>query len=392
MVSPAVYQSYYAQVDSRRPRLVLYLSALALVAFIVWSMFAELDEVAVGQGKVTPSSREQVIQTLEAGRLAERYVREGDIVEADQKLALLDSTQAQASVDEAKARIAGLSARAARIRAEIDGQASVTFSPELNANSEVVRREQELFATNRRTFQENMANMQQQRQLADRELQITKPLFATGAATEVEVLRLKQRLAELTTKTEAMRSEYFVNLNNDLAKTMSDLEPLLKVTEGRADQLRRTLITSPAHGIVKDIRVTTIGGVLPAGGILMKIVPLDDQLRVETRINPRDIAFIHPGQEATVKITAYDSAIYGSLKAKVDRISPDTIEDEIDRRIVYYRVYVLTDNAYLETKDGKRHPIMPGMVTTTEIKTGNKTVFQYLIKPFNRAREALRER
>jgi len=392
MVSPAVYQSYYAQVDSRRPRLVLYLSALALVAFIVWSMFAELDEVAVGQGKVTPSSREQVIQTLEAGRLAERYVREGDIVEADQKLALLDSTQAQASVDEAKARIAGLSARAARIRAEIDGQASVTFPPELNANAEVVRRERELFTTNRRAFQENMANMRQQLQLADRELQIAKPLLATGAATEVEVLRLKQRLAELTTKTEAMRSEYFVNLNNDLAKTMSDLEPLIEITEGRADQLRRTLITSPAHGIVKDIRVTTIGGVLPAGGILMKIVPLDDQLRVETRINPRDIAFIHPGQEATVKITAYDSAIYGSLKAKVDRISPDTIEDEIDRRIVYYRVYVLTDNAYLETKDGKRHPIMPGMVTTTEIKTGNKTVFQYLIKPFNRAREALRER
>ena len=391
MANPVVYQSH-AQVDSRRPRLVLYLSTFAVVAFIAWSVFAKLDEVAVGQGKVTPSSREQVIQTLEPGRLAELYVREGNIVRVGQKLALLDSTQAQASVDEAKARIASLVARAARIRAEIDGQASITFPEGLDVNSEVVRRERELFTTNRRAFQENMANMRQQLQLADRELQIAKPLLATGAATEIEILRLKQRLAELTTRTEAMRSEYFVNLNNDLAKTMSDLEPLIEITEGRADQLRRTLIVSPARGVVKDIRVTTIGGVLPAGGILMKIVPLDDQLRVETRINPRDIAFIHPGQEATVKITAYDSAIYGSLKAKVDRISPDTIEDEIDRRIVYYRVYVLTDNAYLETKDGKRHPIMPGMVTTTEIKTGNKTVFQYLIKPLNRAREALRER
>jgi adhesin transport system membrane fusion protein len=124
----------------------------------------------------------------------------------------------------------------------------------------------------------------------------------------------------------------------------------------------------------------------------MKIVPLDDQLLIETRINPRDIAFIHPGQAATVKVTAYDSSIYGSLKAKVNLISADTIEDDVDRRIFYYRVYVLTDQAYLETKDGKRHPIMPGMVTTTEIKTSSKTVLQYLIKPLNRAREALRER
>jgi len=391
MASPVIYQSY-AQVDSHRPRLVLYLSAFAISVFIAWSMFAELDEVAVGQGKVTPSSHEQVIQSLEPGRLAELYVHEGDIVEAGEKLALLDSTQVQASVDEAKARIAGLSARAARIRAEIDERASVTFPEDLDAHSEVVQREQELFTTNRRAFQDNMANMQQQKQLAERELQIARPLLKTGATTEIEILRLKQRLSELTTKLDAMRSEYFVNLNNDLAKTMSELEPLLKVSEGRTDQLRRTLITSPAHGVIKDVRVTTVGGVLPGGGVLMKIVPLNDQLLIETRLNPRDIAFIHPGQEATVKVTAYDSAIYGSLKAKVEQISPDTIEDEIDRRIVYYRVYVLTDNAYLETKDGKRHPIMPGMVTTTEIKTGAKTVFQYLIKPFNRAREALRER
>jgi adhesin transport system membrane fusion protein len=237
-----------------------------------------------------------------------------------------------------------------------------------------------------------MANMRQQQQLAARELQIAKPLLNTGASTETEILRLQQRLAELTTKVEAMRSEYFVNLKNDLSKTMSELDPLLKVAEGRKDQLQRTLITSPVHGVVEDIHVTTIGGVVSSGGILMKIVPLDDKLLVETRINPRDIAFIHPGQEAVVKVTAYDSSIYGSLKSRVESISSDTLADEVDRRIVYYRVYVLTDQAYLETRDGKRHPIMPGMVTTTEIRTGAKTVFTYLIKPLNRAREALRER
>lgn len=391
MASPVVYQSF-DQVDSRKPRIVLYLTAFAIFTFIIWAKFAVLDEVATGQGKVTPSTREQVIQSLEPGILSELYVREGDIVDAGQKLALLDSTQVQSSVDEALVRIASLRARSARLRAEINDQDTIEFPTDLNPESQVVQREQELFTANRRAFKENVANLEQQLKLAERELQIATPLLKTGAATEVEILRLKQRSAELTTRLEATRSEYYVGLKNDFTKTMSELEPLLKVTEGRTDQLRRTTITSPARGVVKDIRVTTIGGVVTGGGILMKIVPLDDQLLIETRLNPRDIAFIHPGQSATVKITAYDSAIYGSLSAKVDRISPDTIEDEVDRRILYYRVYVLTDKSYLETKDGKQHPIMPGMVTTTEIKTGAKTVFDYLIKPLNRAAEALRER
>jgi len=391
MATPVIYQSY-AHVDSRRPRFILFLCVFGFCAFLIWAFFAQLDEVASGPGKVTPSSKEQNIQTLEPGRLAELYVREGDIVEVGQKLALLDSTQAQASVGEAQARVAGLRARAARLDAERKEHSTITFPSDLDPNSEVVRREREQFATDRSAFQKNIANMQEQQQLAARQLEIAKPLLETGAATEIEVLRLQSQVADLTTKIQAMRSEYFVNLNNDYDKTMSELEPLLKVAEGRKDLMSRTTITSPAHGVVKDIRVTTIGGVVPSGGVLMQIVPLDDKLLVETKINPRDIAFIHPGQEATVKISAYDSSIYGSLDGKVDQISADTIMDDVDRRIVYYRVYVLTDHAYLETKDGKRHPIMPGMVTTTEIRTGGKTVFEYLIQPLNRAREALRER
>src|SRR5690606_20986613 len=171
-------------------------------------------------------------------------------------------------------------------------------------------------------------------------------------------------------KIAATRSEYYVALKADYSKTMAELEPLLKISEGRADQLRRTTIVSPTRGIVKDIRVSTIGGVVSPGGILMEIVPLEDQLLIEAKISPRDIAFIHPQQDATVKITAYDSSIYGTLSAKVDRISPDTIEDQVDKRIYYYRIYVLTDRAYLETENGKQYAIMPGMVATVEIRTG----------------------
>ncbi|WP_051384299.1 HlyD family efflux transporter periplasmic adaptor subunit [Nitratidesulfovibrio termitidis] len=377
---------------SRSSSLLLGLIVMAVTAFVIWAAFAQLDEVAVGEGKVTPASKGQIIQSFEGGILSELPVREGDIVEVGQKIATLDPVQARASMEEALARIAALQARAARLQAEMDGQSSITFPADIAGDISVVERERELFIANRAAFFENVTNLRTQLRLADDELKISVPLLRTGAANEVEVLRLRQKVAEFTAKLAATQNEYQVALKADYAKTMADLEPLLKIREGRADQLRRTVLTSPTRGVVKDIRISTIGGVVGSGGVLMEIVPLGDQLLIEARVSPRDIAFIHPGQEATVKITAYDSAIYGTLPATVERVSPDTIEDQVDRRVYYYRVYVLTSQAYLETKDGKRHPIMPGMVTTTEIRTGKKTVLEYLLKPLRRASEALRER
>ncbi|WP_247309582.1 HlyD family efflux transporter periplasmic adaptor subunit [Ralstonia pseudosolanacearum] len=378
--------------EALRARAILWLICAAIAVFLVWAAFAGLDEVAIGEGKVTPASKGQVIQSLEGGIVSDLAVREGDVVEAGQKLATLDPVLARSSMEEALERISALQARAARLRAEMDELPEVIFPPELAREKAVTDRERQLFAANRRAFRENVANLREQLRLAEDELKIAMPLLRTGATNEVEILRLKQRAAEFATKLAATQSEYYVALKADYATTMADLGPLLKVREGRADQLRRTVITSPARGIVKDIRVSTIGGVVGAGGVLMEIVPLDDQLLIEARLSPRDIAFIHPGQEATVKITAFESSIYGSLPAKVERISPDTIEDQVDRRVYYYRVYALTQHAYLETKDGKRHPILPGMVATTEIRTGRRTVLDYLIKPLNRAAEALRER
>ena len=376
---------------ARSARALLWLTMSVIVVFLVWSAFASLDEVAIGQGKVAPSSKEKIIQSLEAGILTELSVREGDIVEEGQKLATLHAAQAQSSVDEATARIASLQARAARLTAEMNEKTEVTFPSDLHDQA-LIDRERELFLTNRRAFKENVKNLDEQLTLAKKELQLAIPLLKTGAANEVEVLRLRQKVAELNTRLEATRSEYVVGLKTEFSKTMAEIYPLVKVREGRADQLARTVLTSPSRGIVKDIRVNTIGGVVSAGGVLMEIVPLDDKLLIEARLSPRDIAFIHPGQDANVKITAYEPSIYGSLTAKVDRISPDTIEDEVDRRVYYYRAYVLTDYSYLETKDGRRHPILPGMIATTEIRTGKRTVLEYLIKPLNRAGEALRER
>ncbi|CAM1654900.1 HlyD family efflux transporter periplasmic adaptor subunit [Bartonella sp. W8122] len=377
---------------NRRAHVILWVIIAMILIFMVWSYFAVLNEVAIGEGKVMPASKGQIIQNLEGGILAELMVREGDEVKEGQILASLDPAKAKSNVDETLAKIVALKARAARLDAEMNNQEKINYPQDIRQQKEVIDRETQLFYTNRQAFKENVLNLTEQVKLAENQVEIAKPLLKTGAASEVEVLKLQQNAAELSSRLAATKNEYYVALRGDFTKTMADLEPLLKAREGLADQLTRTVIRAPTRGIVKDIRVTTIGGVVAPGGTLMEIVPLGDQLLIEAKLNPRDIAFIHKDQKANVKITAYDSAIYGSLPGHVQMVSPDSIEDDVDKRVYYYRAYILTDHSYLETKDGKKHQIIPGMVATAEISTGEKTVLDYLIKPLNRAKEALRER
>lgn len=221
---------------------------------------------------------------------------------------------------------------------------------------------------------------------------MTKPLIARGAAGEVEVIRLERQAAELRGKMDEARNQYAVRAREEQVKNDADLDAQLQVMAGKADQVQRASLFSPVRGVVKDIQVNTVGGVLQPGGKLMEIVPLEDQLLIESRINPRDIAYIRPGLPATVKITAYDTSIYGDLKGTVEVVSPDTLQDEVRRDQFYYRVYVRTQQAELVNKQGKRFPIMPGMIANVEIKTGQKSVLDYLIKPLNKMKEALRER
>ena len=386
------FSIYLNDKSDRRSHVLLLTVIVAICVFIGWAYFAVLDEVAVGDGKVIPSSKEQVIQSLEGGIVSEMFVRDGDIVEQGQELAVLDQSVVKSTVEEVASKISVLQARAARLRAEMEDKEDVAFPADSELDQTIKDREMELFHANRDAFQQNRDSLQEQLDLAQKELTIVTPLLKRGAANEIEVLKLQQRVAELDAKLKSLGSEYYVQLKKDYSDTMGELEPLLKVREGRADQLRRTVITSPTRGIVKEVAVSTIGGVVGPGGIVMQIIPLDDQLLIEAQLSPRDIAFIHPDQKAIIKITAYDYAIYGTLQGRVERISPDTIEDKVERNKVYYRVYVVTDHSYLETKDGKRHPIIPGMVATAEIQTGSKTVLDYLLKPLERAKEALRER
>lgn len=377
--------------ESRRPSIVVWMSFVAVGALLLWAYFAPLEEIAAGNGKIIPSSRAQMIQSLEGGILSELQVQEGDIVEKGQKLAVLDDTRFRASYGELDSKILSLEAAAARLRTQMNG-GELIFPESVKAEKDLMDREQRLFDSQRDTLNANLSSLKESYALTSRELKLTEPLVAKGAASEVEVIRLRQQVVELDRKMKELENQFQVTARESYSKTMAELDSQVKLNVGRMDQLARTIITAPVRGIVKDIDVTTVGGVIAPGGTIMEIVPIEEQLVVEARVNPRDIAFIRPGMVAAVKLTAYDYSIYGGLWGKVERISPDTLVDEIDKRIIYYRVYVKTDNSSLKTPDGIEHPIIPGMVASVEFRTGTKTVLQYLIKPLNKMGEALRER
>lgn len=375
----------------RNTSLIIWICSAALLIFLVWAHYAVLDEVTVGTGKVTPSTRAQVIESMDGGIVNQLNVHEGDIVTKGQILARLDPTRFQSNFGEAQAKVRTLRASAERLRAELTG-APLQFSADTLQEPELVARETQLYESRRRNLLETVSNLQQSLKLVQDELRMTEPLVAKGAAGEVEVIRLRRQVSELRGKIDEARNEYAVRAREEQVKNNAELDAQLQVLTGKEDQLTRATLYSPVRGIVKDIQVTTVGGVLQPGGKLMEIVPLEDQLLIETRINPRDIAYIRPGLPAVVKVTAYDSSIYGDLSGEVETVSPDTLQDEVKRDQYYYRVYVRTQKAELVNRAGRKFPIVPGMVANVEIKTGQKSVMDYLIKPLNKVKEAMRER
>lgn len=381
----------YKEPPLPRASLVIWIIGIGLLILLLWAGLFQLEEVSTGTGKVIPSSKEQVIQSLDGGILTKLDVQEGDIVEKGQVLAQLDPTRFESNVGESQSLLISAQATAARLRAEVNGTPLV-FPDEVKKDPKLVQEETALYNSRRENLEQSISGLKLALQLVQQELTMTEPLVAKGAASEVEVLRLKREANDLQNKINDARNQYYVKSREELSKANTDTEQQMQIVRGRTDTLNRTTFKAPVRGVVKEIAVTTQGGVIPQNGKLMTIVPLDEQLLIEARISPRDIAFIHPGQEALVKITAYDYSIYGGLKGKVTVISPDTIRDEVKQDQFYYRVYIRTDSDKLYNKEGKSFSITPGMVATVDIRTGEKTVLDYLLKPFNKAKEALRER
>ncbi|MBB6116268.1 multidrug efflux pump subunit AcrA (membrane-fusion protein) [Rahnella inusitata] len=374
-----------------RSTLLVWSLALMLLCFTLWANFYTLDEVTTGTGKVIPSAHEQIVQSLEGGIVHSIDVREGEVVERGQRLAQLDRTKTESGVQESQSRLHAALATAARLTAQINGT-PLTFPADLDDEPELVKSETELYNSSRNSLEKQLSGLKQGVALIRRELSMTVPLVKQGAASDVEVLRLQRQINEMESKATDLETQYHVRAGEELAKANAEIETQRSVVLGRKDSLNRLEFFSPVKGIVKNIDVNTVGGVIPPNGKLMTLVPIDDQMLVEAQISPRDVAFIHPGQKAKVKITAYDYSIYGSFDGEVTTISPDTIQDEVRRDVYYYRVNIKTNANYLENKHHEKFYIFPGMIATVDIKTGNKSILDYLLKPLNKMNEAMRER
>jgi len=403
-----------AAVELRTPRtsrLILLCTLALLVAGVVWAHFAVLDEVKRGNGRVISSRQTQVLQSLEGGLVLEILVREGDIVKQGQVLMRIDDTKFSADLGEVRERRASNAARVARLQAEVIGAEKPAFSEELvKLAPQIVATEQNLFTARVKKVSQDIDVLAQQEtrlagslKLLSREVEITRNLYAQKVVPEIEMLRLERQaseirgqLAETQSRITNIKTAFRSQAEEDLAKSRGDLAVLEENIKSAQDRVRRADLKSPVNGIVNKLNVTTVGAVVQPGANLMDIVPLDDSLLVEGRIRPQDIAFIRPGQDAVVKITAYDSSVYGSLKGKVERISADTIADDKPERgekgETFYRVMVRTNKNHLGTTETPL-PIIPGMVSTVEVLTGAKSVLDYIVKPARMLRdEALRER
>jgi adhesin transport system membrane fusion protein len=381
----------------RAPRtgLVIWVIAGSVVAFVLWAAFAWVDEIVPAPGQVVSSSRPQIIQNLEGGILAELLVAEGDVVEPGQTLARLQGTPYQSTVDDLRDQIATLEIRRLRLEAEMTGAREFNVPRELGLRvPQIVASEATLLLARAEDFAARRAGAEAVLAQAAKELDILERMHAQDVAPLIEVTRAKKAhsdaqnaLSDVITRTELDRAGEY----SDALKELGTLRQNLKIAE---DQLARTALVAPMRGVVNKVAITTIGGVVRPGEEILQIAPLDEELYIEARVSPRDIAAIRQGQEATVKLSAYDHTIWGSLKAEVTFVSADTFRDEASRRAdgdPHYLVTLAVDLTGLDERQ-RGMEIRPGMQAEVELLTGQKTILSYLTKPLYKSAEALRER
>ena len=406
---------------------------LLLLIFLAWAAWAEIDEMTRAQGQVIPSQRVQIIQHLEGGILVDVPVKEGQTVEADQVLAKVDNVGASSVLRDTQTRVQEHEAAIARLEAEIEGKEPQFSEILAKSNPLLIEAERSTYLIRQRQHVEEMnvldSQIQQRRQelqenlsrktaleetigLVEQRAQRVKPLMLRKLYSEVDYLNLQQELVRLKgeidtlstslpkieaaiKETEQRKELSLATWRSELTKELntrkSEMSSLRESLIANFDRVQRTELRSPVRGIIKRLLITTLGGIVKPGGEIMEVIPLDDTLLIEAKVRPADIAFIHPGQTAVVKITAYDSSIYGNLSAVVDQISADTITEQ-PKNDVYYLIKVRTKENAIYYK-GQVLPITPGMVASVDILTGKKTILNYMLKPILKARDsALRER
>lgn len=373
---------------------ILLLSLIGgVIAFGWWAYSSQLDIVTRAAGTVIPSSRVQSIQSLDGGIVNEIKVSEGDIVEKGQLLLRIEGDKAQAIYRETLSKVASLEAAIARLRSEVLG-VPLTFPKSTNAYPEVVNAQKILYTKRLAALNEEVAVLQETMKLVQKELSLNEPMLETGEVSEVDVIRLRRQVNEIKGSITQRKNKYMSESQAELAKAQDELSSQTEQLAARKTVLDQVDIYAPVKGVVKNIRITTKGGVVRPAEEIMQLVPIDDELLVEIKIKPADVAFLRPGLPASIKLDAYDYTIYGTLNGELTYISPDTLREETAREeIKYYRGIVRTKGSKLRNPRSEKIEIIPGMIASAEIKTGQRTVMQYLMKPITRGlKESLHER
>ena len=403
-------------------RLIIVSVTLGFGLFLLWAMLAQVDEVTAGQGKVIPSSKVQLMQAAEPATISELLVRSGQRVSRGQLLARLDDTQSTSALGQIESETRSLTERAARLQGEGTGTGASVGADEaalsavrrqaLGSRVAALRSSAEQRRREAAEANATISSLQSSLVLASKQVSMLEPLAAKNIVPQTEVMTARREVIDLQGRIAAAReqagranaavsealsqaSEAQFSFRQEALNERSQINAKIAVNaeslRGARGRVDKAELRSPVDGVVNDVQVTTIGGFVAAGEKIMEVVPMGDKLLVETRVTPKDIAFIKVGDKALVKVTAYDFSTYGGLDGRVVQVSADSIYDEATRE-AYFNVIVETTRAYLEAQ-GRRLPITPGMITDTQIITGQKSVLSYLLRPVMKARsDALRER
>ncbi len=375
----------------------LYLVLALIIVGLVWAYFGEIDQSTSAEGRVIPATEDKIIQSLDGGIISNIFVIEGQIIKKGQVLVEFDNSRFASDYNTDYENYLALAAKIARLTAESVGSDHIDFPAEVRLKRpDLVTVETKLFDSRRESLKVEEANLQEELATVTKEVELYKPLLHSGVVSEVEYLNVVRNANNIKEQMLEKKDKFNELVWTDLNQSKSMHASLQEKLKSLRDKLERTKLYSPVYGMVKKVYIKTIGGVVHPGMDIMEIVPLSDSLLIQARVRPSDIAFISPGQKASVKLTAYDYTIYGSLSGKVEFISPDVIEEPKATngaaQPIYYLVDIRTNKSYF-TKDGRKYYIIPGMSAMVQITTGKKTIMTYFLKPLIKAKEeALTER
>ena len=380
-VDSTAASSLYDLNAPKRSRWSIRVMVVGIMLLLLWASVGKIDQVTRAQAQIIASERTQVVQSSDGGVLTQLHVKEGDVVKAGQPLATLQKERAAAAVSDSLAKVAALNITLARLQAEVYSKPLV-FDKELLTYTDYIRNQTDLYNKRQTAFNDDVRALREILTLAEDELNINRRLEQSGDVSRAEILRLQRSVADIKAQLAGKRNKYFQDAQAEMTKAQEDLSSQTEQLRDRSQVLEHTELVAPVDAIVNNIKVSTLGGVVRAGDTVMELLPTGDNLIAEAKIPPADIAFVAMGQDASVKLDAYDSSIYGALHGKVIYISPDVLTEETRQGpFIYYRVRIRITGSEFNGDKAKEIQLRPGLTASVEIKAMERTVLSYLTKP-----------